>query len=146
MKFVKKIIGFRKNHPVLHRRKFFQGRPIRGLEIKDIMWFKPDSYEMSDEEWNSNFARCLGMFLAGKGVQDVDEDVKTIRDVDILILFNADHNDIDFRIPDMNPDDKEWFLFVDTSNTTRTGKYKIGEIYKLTNRSIAIFTTEQEEE
>lgn len=146
MKFVKKIIGFRKNHPVLHRRKFFQGRPIRGLEIKDIMWFKPDSYEMSDEEWNSNFARCLGMFLAGKGVQDVDEEGKTIRDVDILILFNADHNDIDFRIPDMNPDDKEWFLFVDTSNTTRTGKYKIGEIYKLTNRSIAIFTTEQEEE
>ena len=28
-------------HPVLRRRKFFQGRRIRGSDVKDITWFRP---------------------------------------------------------------------------------------------------------
>ena len=39
--FVIKLIRFRKEHPVFRRPKFFQGRPIRGLGIKDIMWLNP---------------------------------------------------------------------------------------------------------
>ena len=33
---------------VLQRRKFFQGRPIRGSEVKDISWFEPNGNEMDD--------------------------------------------------------------------------------------------------
>ena len=63
--FTKKLIDLRKEHPVFRRPKFFQGRRIRGSEIKDVMWFNPGGNEMSDEEWASPFVRCLGMLLSG---------------------------------------------------------------------------------
>jgi isoamylase len=40
-------------HPVFHRRHFFQGRRIRGSELEDITWLRPDGEEMTEEEWNS---------------------------------------------------------------------------------------------
>ena len=29
------------------------------------MWFNPGGNEMTDDEWNSPFVRCLGMLLSG---------------------------------------------------------------------------------
>src|SRR5690606_20912021 len=40
--FTRKLIRIRKEHPVLHRQKFFSGRPIRGTEVHDVMWFRHD--------------------------------------------------------------------------------------------------------
>ena len=37
--FTRRLIHLRKEHPVFRRPKFFQGRRIRGSEIKDVMWF-----------------------------------------------------------------------------------------------------------
>ena len=65
LEFTRKLIQFRKDHPVFRRPKFFQGRRIRGSEIKDVMWFNPGGSEMSEEEWASPFVRCLGMLLSG---------------------------------------------------------------------------------
>ena len=55
------------DHPVFRRRRLFQGRPIRGTGVSDIGWFKPDGEEMSDEDWESGFAKSLGVFLNGEG-------------------------------------------------------------------------------
>ena len=41
LEFTKKLIQLRRDHPVFRRPKFFQGRRIRGSEIKDVMWFNP---------------------------------------------------------------------------------------------------------
>ena len=38
---------------MLRRRKFFQGRRIRGADVKDIAWLDADGEEMTDEAWNS---------------------------------------------------------------------------------------------
>lgn len=146
LKFVRKLITFRKNHPVLHKRKFFQGRPIRGLGIKDIIWLKPDGCEMNDEEWNNSYARSLGMFLAGKGLQDMDEEGRYLHDSDLLIFFNAHHEDVDFKIPELSEFKQKYYLFIDTSNGEDLKQIKSGDIYKVKARSIAIFTTEEEEE
>src|SRR6185295_1682576 len=61
--FVRQLFTLRQQHPVLRRRRFFQGRRIRGSEVKDIAWFNPDGKEMTDEEWNQGFVRTLGMRL-----------------------------------------------------------------------------------
>src|SRR5207249_1457313 len=42
--FVKQLIHFRLSQPVLRRRKYFQGRSIRG--VKDLAWVAPDGQEM----------------------------------------------------------------------------------------------------
>src|SRR3954449_12057162 len=49
LEFVKKCSQIWAEQPVLQRRKFFQGRAIRGEQIKDITFFEPSGREMSDE-------------------------------------------------------------------------------------------------
>src|SRR6202051_1453618 len=68
--FVQRVIALRNDHPVFRRRNFFQGRNIRGAGIKDILWLDPDGKEMTDDEWNQEFARCLGVTLSGEAVDD----------------------------------------------------------------------------
>ena len=53
----------RREHPIFHRRHFFQGRPIRGSSVKDIVWLDPDGGEMTDADWRESHARCLGVYL-----------------------------------------------------------------------------------
>jgi len=43
--FVRQLIALHKEHSVFRRRKFFQGRKIKGAEIKDIVWLRPDGGE-----------------------------------------------------------------------------------------------------
>ena len=38
IEFTSLVIGLRNNHPVFRRRKFFQGRSIKGADVKDIIW------------------------------------------------------------------------------------------------------------
>src|ERR1700731_4116048 len=45
--FVQRMIGLRKRHPVFHRRRFFQGRPIKGASVKDVLWLNPSGNEIS---------------------------------------------------------------------------------------------------
>ncbi|MBA3914995.1 MAG: glycogen debranching protein GlgX, partial [Acidobacteriales bacterium] len=70
--FTQRMIALRKNHPVFHRRNFFQGRAIKGEGISDIIWLNPDGKEMGDEAWRNDSARCLGVFLSGSGLDEQD--------------------------------------------------------------------------
>ena len=58
--FTKFLLKIYREHPVLRRRRFFQGRAIRGSEIKDITFFRHDGQEMNDEDWNNPIAKTLG--------------------------------------------------------------------------------------
>ena len=73
MVFVRNIIRLRKNHQVFRRRHFFQGRHIKGVNVKDILWLRPDGEEMTDKEWNMYHARCLGLLLHGDAIEEHDE-------------------------------------------------------------------------
>ncbi|MGH6630036.1 MAG: glycogen debranching protein GlgX, partial [Burkholderiales bacterium] len=46
--FTRYLIRLFHEHPVLRRRKFFQGRRIRGSEIRDLVWFRADGQEMTE--------------------------------------------------------------------------------------------------
>ena len=60
LEFTRRLIRIWKDHPVLRRRKFFQGRRIRGADVSDIAWLDPSGREMTDETWSSPDVRCLG--------------------------------------------------------------------------------------
>ena len=66
--FTRDLIRLRAEHPVFCRRRWFQGRPIRGSEVSDIGWFTPGGTEMSDEDWQAGFAKSLGVFLNGSAI------------------------------------------------------------------------------
>ncbi|HMG05803.1 MAG TPA: glycogen debranching protein GlgX [Chthoniobacterales bacterium] len=113
LEFTKKLIQLRRDHPVFRRPKFFQGRRIRGSEIKDVMWFNPGGNEMSDEEWASPFVRCLGMLLSGDTIDVLTFEGEPIRDETFLFLINAHFEPIAFVLP--GQEHLEWMLMVDTS-------------------------------
>ena len=57
---------------MFQRRRWFAGRPLRGADVSDIGWFKPDGKQMTDEDWQTGFARTLGVFLNGKAIPTPD--------------------------------------------------------------------------
>jgi isoamylase len=109
------LAQFRKEHPVLHRRRWFQGRPIRGTDVADIGWFTPDGTEMSEEDWESGFAKSVGMFLNGRAIPDPDARGEKVTDDSFLLLFNAHYEDLMFTIPTRNRDD-HWVVVLDTDD------------------------------
>jgi glycogen operon protein len=97
--FTARLIALRKAHPVFRRRDFFQGRPLRGSEVHDIVWLRPDGSPMNDDEWRLDHARALAVFLSGEGLNDVDRRGRALRDHSFALLFNADENPVRFIRP-----------------------------------------------
>jgi len=118
--FVRRLLRIRKRHPVFRRRRFFQGAPIKGTGVKDIVWLHPEGREMTDEEWHQSFARCLGVFLAGEGLEEYDERGRRLKDENFLLLLNAHHETIPFRLPAFGRGDGAgWRVVVDTFSGDR---------------------------
>ncbi len=139
--FTRLLIDFRKEHPVLRRRRFFQGRRVFGSDIRDITWFRPDGKRMTDEEWDAGWIRTLAMRLAGDALGEVDEHGDPIIDDTLLILLSAHHEPISFTLPGFQPE-FEWELVFDTSTPDQQDRlphFAVGGTYELAGRSIAVF-------
>jgi glycogen operon protein len=131
--FVRRVIALRREQPILQSRKFFQGRSIRGADIKDLTWLEPSGQEMKDEAWDSGFVRCLGVRLAGDVIQDLDERGQRIVGDTLLVLFNAHHELISFTLPE-----EPWELVLDTAEG-ETEQFTPGaKAYPLQGRSLAV--------
>ena len=113
--FVRRLIDLRRKQPVFRRRHFFQGRAIHGTDIKDLYWIRPDGMEMSELDWNSPHARCLGMGLLGDQIIECDERGQPVRGDSFLILMNAGDSLTPFRLS-ARQQQVAWTLVLDTSN------------------------------
>ncbi|WP_343566541.1 glycogen debranching protein GlgX [Sphingobacterium sp.] len=143
LEFTKKLIHFRREHPVFCRRKWFQGLPIRGTGVEDIVWFLPDASEMDDHHWQEDYARSLAVFLNGAGIRSVDTDGKKIVDANFYLLFNAYWEDVTYTLPGENYG-AGWFKILDTNNDTieSFGNYSAGDSILVPSRSILIFQSQ----
>jgi len=135
--FARQLVHLRLSEPVLRRRKYFQGRSIRGG--KDVAWFAPDGREMTDEAWSADFVRSLGMLLSGNGIEEVDEHGETIIGNTLLILLNGHDDRVSFTMPDLDPDHHWQRIFdtIDPRMAVRT--VRGGARYGLRGRSVAVF-------
>ncbi|GGR52354.1 glycogen operon protein GlgX homolog [Deinococcus seoulensis] len=136
--FTKKVIRLRKNHPALHRRKFFSGRTIRGEDVRDIVWLRFDGAEMSDEDWNNPQTQSMGIFLDGNGLDDVDSEGQPLLDDHLLLLLNASHVDLPFTLPDL-AGCQNWELLLDTGDDHATETPAAGEETQLQARSVKLY-------
>ncbi|MCM8794294.1 MAG: glycogen debranching protein GlgX [Candidatus Omnitrophica bacterium] len=137
--FVKKTVHFWKGQQVLHRRKFFQGRPIRGSSVKDIAWLEPTGKEMTDEAWNAPYVRCLGVRLDGHAIDEVGERGERIIGDTLLLLMNAHHDKIDFLLPDEG-EGAFWEIVLDTYDPdVVAARFPGGRLYHLQGFSLAVF-------
>jgi isoamylase len=97
--FTRRLIAFRHAHPIVRRKRFFQGRPIHGEEIADIEWYALDGSKMNDEQWGERMVRSIGLLLNGDGLPDRDERGAPVRDDTFYALLHADPDDAEACIP-----------------------------------------------
>ncbi len=115
LSFCRDLIQYRREHPVLRRRRWFQGRPIHGSEIKDIAWFNLEGEVMAEEDWGLGYAKSLGLFLNGEAIPNPNPHGEPVIDDNFYIIFNAHHEPLDFTLP--GPDwGERWLKDLDTEN------------------------------
>jgi isoamylase len=112
--FTRRLIHLRKNHPVFRRRRWFQGQPILGIGLEDIAWFLPDGTQMGSEHWDENHAKCLAVYLNGRGSHTRGPKGETVIDDSFYVIFNAAHHPMIYQLPSRNYG-TEWIKILDTS-------------------------------
>ncbi len=138
LEFVRYVVRLRQQHPVLRRRRFFQGRSIRGTEIKDIAWYEPSGAEMNDAAWSNPAARCLGYRLAGDAIEECDEMGEPIVDDTLFIMLSAYHEPVIFALP-AHQEGQRWERLLDTAEANWSRRYFLRDSrYKLRGRSLVL--------
>jgi len=100
LEFAAAAAQLRRRHPSLRRRRWFQGRPVRGSGgLDDITWFTPAGEPMSDEDWDTGFAKSVGVFLNGSAIHAPDARGERTVDDNLFIVFNAHHEPLTFALP-----------------------------------------------
>ncbi len=140
--FTRLMTGLFHEHPVLRRRKFFQGRRIRGSQISDLTWFRPDGAEMSDDDWNVPRARSIALRLAGDAIEEVDQFGNHVTDDTLLIVMSAEPQPLQFTLP-AHRSGVEWELTLDTRWPRGAPEAPVmlrgGAAYHMKARSLALF-------
>jgi isoamylase len=134
--FTRNLIALRRAHPVFSRRRFFQGHPVRGRGhggLKDIGWYKPDGEEMGDTDWDTGYARSLGVFFNGHAMPDLDRHGRPIKDDFFYLLLNAWDQPLDFVVPD-ELDGHVWHMVLDTGGKPSPDNYAAGDKISLLGR------------
>jgi isoamylase len=106
--FTRRLIAFRKEHPVFRRRRFLAGK-----EAAELGWFTFAGTPMTSADWADSGALSLAMYLDGSDDPDRAQDGTPLLDDDFLVLFNAWWEPLDFVIPQTRAG-LEWRAEIDT--------------------------------
>jgi glycogen operon protein len=148
LQFFARMIRIRREHPIFHRRNFFQGRPIRGSDIKDVIWLTPKGEEMTDAEWRESQARSLAVYFSGHGLFETDEKGRPLTDDTFLVLFNSHGEQVFFRLPRFEHAAR-WLMVMDTAyehGLARGGITPAGGVYTVEARSIVLLQQQKARE
>jgi isoamylase len=137
--FTQRLIAIRAEHPNLHRARFFRARSIRGHEVRDILWLRHDGEQMNDQDWSNPGTSSLAIYLAGQGVNEVDERGELISDDDLLIMLNASSSDLEFMLAPAETNDAPWELVVGTMDPGAKEVARPGSKTKVVAHSIKLF-------
>jgi glycogen operon protein len=111
--FTRRLIELRHRHVIFRQPKFFQGRALRGGDVKDVTWYGADGREMTDAAWHADFAKVVGVMLSGDAMHVRDHRGRPLRDDTFLLWFNSHHEDVPIRLPSSRR--ARWQLILDTS-------------------------------
>jgi len=153
--FVQKLAAIRHSQPVLRRRKFFKGQVLEASQeghnqIKDIVWLNPDGTEMNEKDWTDTKRLNFGVLFEGSTIDDTDEDGRPIVGNTLLLLCNANWEDISYALPPNQVSqywrmfaphrmDKTWKLHFETSNKLSPSCWPLQSQFLMEGRTLALF-------
>ena len=97
--FTRRLIEFRRKHPVFRRRGWFQGKKIGDSDLKDIAWFTPSGSQMTEEDWNNGQGRAFGVYINGQTIPNPNAKGEPVTDDNFYILFNGRPEAAEFTLP-----------------------------------------------
>ena len=127
LEYVRALSAFRHEHPVFRRRRWFQGRSLRGTDAVDIGWFTPGGELMSEEDWRVGFAKSLAVFLNGQAIPTPNSRGERVVDDTFLVLFNAHHEAMTFTVPGGGYG-QSWRVVLDTETLAPVNEDQ-GDVY-----------------
>ena len=136
-KFVKDLIQFRKNHPILHMPREIKGSDAKGFGYPEV------SYH-SGKAWYADMtpaSRHVGVLYCGFYAQKEDGTADDF----IYIMYNMNEQPKDFALPRL-PKGMKWYLAADSGRDTENAILQDGKeerladakYYKADGRSIVV--------
>ncbi len=146
--WTRRLLALRRAHPAFHRRRFFQGRSVRGEHpagvLPDIAWFRGDGQEMNDDDWNVSYARSLAVYLNGAVLPDPDVHGNPVVDDTFFLVLNGGDEALECVLP---PETwgASWRTLLDTASDTERG-YRAGQAVPLLAHHGVLLAEVQEDE
>jgi isoamylase len=145
--FTVSLLAFRRAHPVFRRRRWFQGRPLHGRDVRDIAWFTPAGQEMSESDWQVGFAKSLMVYMNGNAIPSRGPRGEAIIDDTFLLCFNAHYEPMPFTLPE-SAFGHRWIRVIDTADPdlrSFTRAVGAGEVLRVEDRSVVVLQLSDEQ-
>jgi isoamylase len=135
--FFRRLTALFHLYPVLRRSRFFTGEINPATNVKDVTWIDANGSEMKPQTWDNELTRSFGMLLEGRapvsGIKRIGDDAT------LLIVFNAHHDVVKFKLPRLR-DSSGWNRLIDTNDPELSAQpFRFGSIYEVTGRSLLLF-------
>ncbi|MCP2265752.1 glycogen debranching protein GlgX [Promicromonospora thailandica] len=141
LEFARRAVRLRRDHPVLHRRRFFEGTDTADDDgPADIEWLDLTGARMDDTDWNQSYARTVTVFLRGDAITETGSRGEAVVDDSFLLLLNAHSEALDFTLPPARYG-AEWTVVLDTDGNAEPGTVlTAGAGLTVTDRSVVVLT------
>jgi isoamylase len=106
--FTRRLVAFRRAHPVFRRRQF-----LAGAEASQLRWFTPGGTEMTAADWSDDSALAVALYLDGSDDPDRAADGTLLLDDDFLVLVNAWWEPLGFTLP-VTREQAAWHAEIDS--------------------------------
>ncbi len=102
-----------------------------------MTWIDANGSEMKAEAWDNERTRSFGMLLDGRA--QVGGIKQQAHDVTLLIVFNAHHDVVKFKLP-RSAESSGWSRLIDTNDPELPAQhFKLRAVYEVTGRSLLLF-------
>lgn len=129
LRFIRRLIEFRKNHAAFRRPEFFEGVDHSNDSWPDIQWFDSEGQTPNWSKSNHFFAYLLDGSRA-EIYSDKDDN-------DFFIMINGGKTDITVKLPKL-PENKKWYRAIDTSVESPADIFADGYEELLINQNVYI--------
>jgi isoamylase len=99
---------------------------------------------MGESAWSDGEARTVMVFLNGQAIPSMDSRGRRVLDDDFLVIFNADHQEDTFVLPD-GQWGEHWVAEIDTgADEVDTTRHQAGSELKVQPRSVIVLRSPRE--
>ena len=131
LRFVTKMIAFRKRHPCLMRKHFLTGKKKKDAPFPDVTWH---GTKLNEPLWRDPDAQILAYTLGRQGKAEED----------LHIIFNMSDHEVEMPLPSLSG--RAWHLAIDTGEPSSGDIFEPSEqprinesSYRVSSHSVVVF-------